>query len=145
MTTLWHAPWGLTVLLTSQDCFNIMMPPYQYRSFYIKGKTVWHSTQPSFLYNGNPNTWNDSLYTEMASRSPCPIRFASNIFLDQTRVDILVTYRNETLSIFFFAESASELHLKLPGTRAWRSSLAWVHLNFTRSLDQNHSGATNMA
>ena len=58
---------------------DIKMPPYQYKDPNVMNKMV---SRLSYLYNGNPHTWIDSLYIETA---PCtsinlliPGRFENN-------------------------------------------------------------------
>ena len=41
------------------------MPSYQYRKSHCGDKKI---LRPSYLYNGNPHTWKDHLYTETSPR-----------------------------------------------------------------------------
>ena len=44
---------------------NVKMSSYHYKDTHHKDKTV---SRPSYLYNGNPHTWKDCLYTETGLR-----------------------------------------------------------------------------
>ena len=49
--------------------FSVKMLSSQYRNSHYKDKRI---SQLSYLYNGNPHTWNDGPYIEMASQSSIP-------------------------------------------------------------------------
>ena len=58
-------PWNLITVWKSYQWTGsvsiLTMLSYQYRDYHYKDKTVW---RPSYLYNGNPHTWIDGLYTD---------------------------------------------------------------------------------
>ena len=49
----------IPVLSLTGSCLNIKTPSNKYRNSHYKNKTVWW---PSYLYNGNPHTWEDGLF-----------------------------------------------------------------------------------
>ena len=63
----------------SDGRFYIKIPSHKHRNSHYNGKTV---SWLSYLYNGNPHAWKDSLYWEQSiqkSLTPCTISMGSDV------------------------------------------------------------------
>ena len=108
---LWNAGAGL----------NIKMSSFQYRNFHYKDKTV---IRLSYLYNGNPHTWKDSLYIEMGPclsiqscittltqyASPCPGNFLKHLKLNWYK-----SWAIKTVNYNLVLKKTADYHLKSIG------------------------------